>query len=186
MKCATSVMTSPLILAVWLVACSSPEPSLPDSEVWRAVVSYLCRPDFSVGVVVHETTASVPEQGSSGLKGKDELWEALRARNSKSDAIAADLGGCDGIRVVPERILEQAFAESDAVPPKWDGFYARFPNAHSIFRLSRPGYTLDRSSALVLGSITSCDGFCGSGNYYELHKQDSRWVVTGVITAWIS
>ncbi len=186
MKSANLAKASMVAFVAWLTACSSPEATLPDADVWSAVVSSLCRPDFSEGVIVSATTAAVRAERSANLKGKDLLWDALRSRSSDTQIIPENLGGCDGIRVVPEGTLDEAFAESDAVPPKWDGFYARFPNAHSILRMSNPGYAPDRNSALVLGSITSCDGFCGFGNYYELHRQDSGWVVTEVFTGWIS
>ena len=156
-----------------------------DLKVWNAVVEHLCHGDFAQRVILSAETRGVRDGQPAGLEANQQVWSSLQARNSRPAAVPSKVA-CHGLRVVPEGDIEGTFNRKEAKPPKWDRFSEVFAPAKSILRLSAPGFSATDDVALVLGSITGCDGFCDHGFYYELERRGTGWTVVRVVTAWIS
>ena len=180
-----ALLRTMLLISVSLQACTSPRVTDEDVDVWRAVVAQFCRNELPKIAVLSTDTLDVVAQKISGPNGNLEQWADLTRRGKVRAVLPSDLG-CPGLRYAREATIDRTFESSDAIPPKWDGFYRQFPGADTILKLSLPGYTRDRSGAIVLGSVVSCDGFCGNGDFIKLVRRGGAWKVTEVETAWIS
>jgi hypothetical protein len=185
MKCRLSVVVFMAAVVTAQVGCAPSELNDEDSAVLRAVVARFCRNDEPQKTVLSRDALDVVAQGLPGPRGNSEPWANLTARGGVREQLPSDLG-CSGLRTARERTIARAFGQSDAIPPKWHGFYQQFPGAEVVMRLSVPGYSQDRKAAVVLESSLSCDGFCSFGNYFKLERHADAWAVTEVETAWIS
>jgi hypothetical protein len=173
------------ILAASLQACAAPQVEAEDIAVWNAVVTSFCRDEFPAKTVISLDPIDVMASQHDGPLVNKEAWTNLKARSAVHARLPSNLG-CDGLRAVRETSLQHAFDKSSAIPPKWDGFYQQFPGADSIVRLSLPGFTPDKTVAVVLESTSACDGFCSFGNYFHLKGIGDVWTIAEVETAWIS
>ena len=157
-----------------------------DLAVFRAVLRSHCRPMQQKYYVISDLPISardhaVPSGWSSRLP-----WADLAApvpdgiRWPHKDVCAAD-------RVVDGKKVDSIF-ERDAhirSPPSWDPFYAQFPGAQGLIRMSLPAFTPDHKDAVVYMQ-TTCNPLCGSGFYIELVRGKKGWRISRHENAWIS
>jgi hypothetical protein len=67
----------------------------------------------------------------------------------------------------------------------WTAFYKHYPNSTGLTQLSLPGYSRDRSKAVVLLS-NQRQGRWGHGSLWILAKDHGKWRVTGTLGLWRS
>jgi len=92
---------------------------------------------------------------------------------------------CDGARVVDASFVEGIFERETTRPRSWTGFYAAFPDAMGLYKISQPAFAPDGSTAVVPIEHT-CDVLCGTGTLVELRKRNGRWRVVRREGTWIS
>jgi hypothetical protein len=59
------------------------------------------------------------------------------------------------------------------------------PRSAFFVSFTRAGFNADRTEALVYVTI-HCGGLCGSGQYVQLRRTGSRWVVQRIVITWVS
>lgn len=67
----------------------------------------------------------------------------------------------------------------------WDFFYKKYPDSQGITTLSRVGFNIDKTKALVYFG-TQSDGLAGTGYYVILQKEINRWKIVKKQMLWIS
>jgi hypothetical protein len=94
---------------------------------------------------------------------------------------------CANVRIVDGKEVNAIFARDGRIPPSWEGFYARFPDAKGLIRFALPAFSSEGRLAVVYLEWT-CDPLCGSGLYVELARSEtgSEWRITHTEAAWIS
>jgi hypothetical protein len=67
----------------------------------------------------------------------------------------------------------------------WQQFYKRYPHTQGLVSFSLPGYSLDRSYAIVYFEYTYA-GTDGSGSLFLLRKVGHGWQVERTVGGWVS
>lgn len=67
----------------------------------------------------------------------------------------------------------------------WDNFYKKFESATGIIQISRVGFNVEHSQALVCIGEQSY-WLAGYGAYFLLEKQNGLWKIADSTNAWIS
>ena len=155
-----------------------------DRQVLVAVTTDLCA-HTKVGYQVLAMSASsgyVPIAfdgvNAAGLK------DSVR-RSANLPALPTGIG-CSRLRPASNAMIAKTFDESGKIPPDWSDFYAAFPGAKGLIRLSLPGYSADATVAVVLVS-GSCNNLCGSGSAWELRRTSGdTWHVYKKVGTWIA
>jgi hypothetical protein len=103
-------------------------------------------------------------------------------RNDSAHPVAADMNLAVSYVLITDEELEQIFSGSS---DGWQTFYARYPNAPGIIKLSRVGFDERMDQALVyVGHMFG--GLGGEGGFYLLQKDGSAWAVVCERVSWIS
>ena len=99
------------------------------------------------------------------------------------------LSDCVGVRTASEAEISAALADRPPDPNPmhigWEGFYARFQGAQGLHRLSLPGYSKDRRTAVVISSASSGVRF-SYGFLITLRKAAGRWRIVSSKSLWVS
>jgi hypothetical protein len=179
-----------IVLPLVAAACSSGGPSA-DVEIFQAIVeSEACDVgQYGKYNVVSDRPALLRRSGNEDDWAK---WlPDLQVRNA-SLARAEQrhkwplLTPCGAaVRVVDASFVEGIFEREMTRPRSWQGFYAAFPTAMGLFKISAPVLDADGDAALVYLERT-CDVLCGTGWFVELRKEKGRWRVVRREGAWIS
>jgi hypothetical protein len=153
-----------------------------DLAVFHAVLSFECRRIDHGYSVISDLPISAPSTAPDWPPTS--LWTKL-TRRVPSGVRWPHLKVCPAGRVVDGKEIDSVFARQTAIPPKWEPFYAAFPGATGLLRISLPAFTPDRKHAVVYLDGT-CNPLCGSGFYFGLMRRKEGWKVSRRETAWIS
>jgi hypothetical protein len=153
-----------------------------DLAVFHAVLSSECRRNDQRYSVISDLPISAPNTAPDWPPTS--LWTKL-TRRVPSGARWAHLKVCPADRVVDGKEIDSVFARQTAIPPKWEPFYAAFPGASGLLRISLPAFTPDRKRAVVYLDAT-CNPLCGSGFYIGLTRGKEGWKLSRQQTEWIS
>jgi hypothetical protein len=91
---------------------------------------------------------------------------------------------CPGLRWESMADIDAARRASTSAPrleppnPGWEGFYARYPRAQGIIRVSLPGYSADGTVAAVFFSA-SAGSLASASSWRELRKVQGVWQQVG-------
>jgi hypothetical protein len=190
---ATAFLVAGVVLPVSAVAT---EPSPDEYAVFAALLSGWDDEGRSAFVVQRETTDAAhsrdfDEKTVSFLRKKfgdqsppislgDDLVESFRRIRNASVQLDPESLSVPNATIVASADLDAIFREKG-----WAAFRDRFGGAWGLIRLSRVGFSLDGTQALMSMS-GSCGPLCGSGDYVLLRKIDGRWRVAARVMAWIS
>lgn len=162
--------------------CAQPEANNAklDHAVWTAIVSSLCRNDFSVSFVAAISSDKV--RIAESTKSAD-AWQDLKRRNDDRAVTPPKELGCPGLRIASASSIHRLFG--DTAQDSFALFQKRYPGAHSLLSLSIPGYSPSGTTAIV--EVSSwCGILCGSGRFYHLVFKGEHWTVTEAEFAWVS
>jgi hypothetical protein len=164
-----------------------------DVAILRAVLAKQCeRPSGEYFVLASETQVSDLEKAGlgadDGMGGDDGAVSDLLARNRASSPLPA-IGDCSGIRTASESEIAAALLQhphdENRFHMGWEGFYAHFPKSLGVLRLSLPGYSNDRKTAVVTTSGASGTLF-GSGFLVTLKKSNGTWQIVSSRSLWVA
>ena len=188
MRLSAIAVASLLALNAPLFADASDVLTNTDREVLATVTASICH-RMHKGYEVLDSVATSQGLSRASLRKFDRHAVAnLLARNASSPRLPDGIT-CSRLKIVETAEITESFAPSSGIPPTnppdWRHFYAAFPGANGVTRLSLPGYSEDGRVALVLVS-GACDSLCGSGFLWELEKLDGTWMVKRTEGMWIS
>jgi hypothetical protein len=178
----------PLVL-LFLMSEVRPQPTLAaeDVAVLGVVLGDCSKRDEGSYYVVSSRALSPHDFMLKALPSTIE-GRTLLERNARVSQLPA-MPPCPGIRVEAEEDIVAALKAkappTDPPQPGWEGFYARYPGARGVFRVSLPGYTQDGSGAVVIVSA-ACGPLCGSGVLLHLEKTTGKWQIVRRQTLWVS
>lgn len=201
----------PAIVLLLVFACSrddtstvrlSPESDRKAAIAWRPAVSQVTD-DLAVLQAVLENHCRrgdgkyfvlVSDPGELGPRDQPpasvpaEVATDLLRRNTKTTKLPEGLG-CTGVRIATNAEIVAAFANRPPDPNRhhlgWEGFYAKYPDAHGLLRLSLPGYASGRGVAVVSTSA-SAGRLAGSGRTLVLRKLAGKWTIVERLPGWIA
>jgi hypothetical protein len=168
----------------------SPEPArvTEDLAVLRAVLENHClKSDGKYFVLVSDPGELGPLNQPPAEVPAEAAADLVR-RNTNSTRLP-DGVGCAGIRVATNEEIEATSANRPPDPNRhhlgWEGFYAKYPDAHGLLRLSLPGYASGGRVAVVSTS-TSAGLRAGSGRTLVLRKLAGEWRIVERYPGWIA
>jgi hypothetical protein len=178
-----------IALSLCVAACT-PRVAPDDVEIFQAIVqSQACKVGQSGKyAIVSDRPASLGRaQGewSKWLADAQVLKVSLaRAEQRRKWPLVTPCGSA--VRVVDDSFVAGLFERhKNRVPRPWTSFYAAFPEAMGLYRVSAPVLDATGTAALVYLEVT-CDLLCGAGSMAELKKHKGRWQVVTTRTLWIS
>lgn len=92
---------------------------------------------------------------------------------------------CAAARVVSSSEIDALFDKDHRIPPGWEAFFAAYPDAVGITRVSIPVFTRDSKKA-ALYVTRSCGLGCDARFYFELTRTATGWRVARCETRGIS
>jgi hypothetical protein len=95
---------------------------------------------------------------------------SFESRNAASVSIR-DLVRRDDVKWADAAELSAIFARGF-----WREFNKVYPDASGLLRVSLPGYSPNRETAVIYAEF-ACDGLCGSGQLYVVALKDGEWTV---------
>ena len=81
--------------------------------------------------------------------------------------------------------LEKAFEVKGQTGSGWESFYEKYPESDGQTVISRAGFNVKKTEALVYIAGMH-DYLCAEGNLYYLKKTDNKWQLSDIIPLWIS
>jgi hypothetical protein len=174
-----------LLLAVnpsFCIAGAGPGITPEDVAVLRAVLSCRCRKEDGNYNVVSDMPVSPIDYA---LDWPSRSLRAELATRVPDGIRWPHLNICPAVRIVDGKKVDSIFTRQTAIPPNWKPFYAAFPGARGLLRISLPVFTPDRRRAVVYLEA-ECDSLCGSGFYIELTLKGAEWRISRQENAWIS
>ena len=127
----------------------------------------------------NETKAEVSENLITEATRKNKkLVEAINDYcNKNKEDNNLDLIGPLSVKhvVLAKNQLEKIFTPGPNLNEKWEEFYKIYPDTEGIVTLSRPGFSKDRSIAVIY-MWNQYASLGGIGEYYIFEKKDGRWV----------
>jgi hypothetical protein len=179
-----------LTMTAAAIGCSAGEPTPSsdaqrDVEVFKAVVrSEICHAYRSYAVVSDRPEVSqfleIPERW---LLSSDLREKALKRAEQAESWPHVEI--CTGAHVVADSKVAEIFEREKTKPKSWRGFYAAFPGAAALVRVSAPIFTVDGNAAIVYID-KQCDMLCGGGFNLELKKSKDGWEVVRRDLAWMA
>lgn len=149
----------------------------------------------SGNIVIDATTTGEAVNISDPNKNPDELAQelgttvlALRewSRLNKRRYILQENFSIDATHYLLEEHERLALFSTEEPIVNWHQFFAKFPEASGIVRVSRPGID-DAAKAAVLYLEFECGAQCGSGRLVNLiQSSDGLWRVTTGELIWIT
>ena len=162
-------------------------------EIYNVLINHGLGPTSEMVVIASETTGD--PIGIALQDGKIELITELGAteetlldwqgKNKQQVPIKVALTLNVSYQVLNERERESIFNNED---PQigWQNFFAYYENTSGLLRLSRVGFDIARTHALVYVEY-QCGAACGSGRLVHLiRKTDDVWSVNNATLMWMA
>jgi hypothetical protein len=111
----------------------------------------------------------------------------LVARNGK-DSLLPDLASSERLHFVSRAEVDAAFdsrASNPSPRERWEAFYQHFKGAFALVELSLPGYSANRSVAVVYG-VYARGSLSAEGNYFRRARRNGKWLVLEHFRVWAS
>ena len=157
-----------------------------DQAVLKTLLEHSCHDSGGRYALVSTRTYSQAPDSWAELADLSGASRDLARRNSTPSILPLSME-CSGVRLVSEGEIEDALRSEgpalDPPNPGWEGFFARFPGARAVLRLTLPGYSRDGRSAVVVMS-SACGSMCGFGYLFVLEKVSSSWKIVQTRTLW--
>lgn len=186
------LLVVPLLL---LASCSDDDPvstapdDLTDDEyaIWSATIDSLVVWEKDDVVVLQNSTDSYPLHDSttaSYLRGQLKVPDAAIQNYEERNAVPATIERKLTLDV-EYTLLGKQEIEVIIIAGGYDELYSRYPRCNGVTTLSRVGFNVDRTVALVYLSQTP--GFlAGVGWAVLLRKVTGKWQVTTSTVVWVS
>jgi hypothetical protein len=160
-----------------------------DGEVVRTVISRLCEEVNEESYYVLSSSSAVVDDFFVPSRIDDDTRRSLIARNSQAGELPTSQPCNEVLRRVDQTLLSSELQAAMQSSPRhidqWSAFYAKFPKAKGIVRLSLPGYSTSGETAVVQVSI-ACGDVCKSVSFWVLERAGTRWNVTAFIAGPVS
>jgi hypothetical protein len=185
--------TLTLLLSVQTRPCQG-EDKDEEYKVYSALLKATHQADKPKTLVIIRTTS----RNELVLPGSDDqkdilnslsplIEETLKNYNSQNSAemeLANKFGFTAKVALVDEKEINEIFRQP-GLQDSWKTFYQKYPDSGGFIKLSRVGFDVNASQALVYVSHY-CGGLCASGTYYLLTKEKGEWKVKKENLIWVS
>lgn len=184
------IVLAVMVLTFGMTSCAPLKPDVNEDEhVVRTVISRLCGEASKENYYVLSSSSDPVDTLFLPSSIDDGVRRSLVDRNSYSQTLPAIEICSDILRRVDQARLtseiQAAMQNSPRRTNQWSAFYAKFPNAKGIVRLSLPGYSASGVTAVVQVSI-ACGDLCKSVSYWVLERAADRWKVIAFIPGPVS
>jgi len=173
---------------------SAPALSDDESAVYTALFKDVYQAAPSVPIILSDQTAlgvppgmlaKVPTEGLQTRAFLDKVSLDTKADYSQKEHVSIKLPS--PCRLAPDCIAKNAgdIAVQVKNDKAWAKFYKRYPNSPGVVVVSRIGFNVEHTQALVYTGC-ACGTLCGQGEYARLAKRDGAWTVEDTTVVWIS
>jgi hypothetical protein len=179
----------PIAWILGLFAAAAPAAEAPTAEdiaVLRAALAPDCERPGPGYVLLSTEIADInsDDQVPADWAEAADLTARLHARAGLSGSWSG-VRVCGKILVRRERDIHRLINSDPSLDQGWKNFYAVYPGALGVMRVSLPAYSADGHRAVIVMG-TGCGSLCGAGEIVEIEKKDGVWRRTRAQDTWIS
>lgn len=184
-----------VLIALSLPATAAPEAAISEREadIYATVINHGLDADAQTIVIAERTTGDPAALAGDAERGAAAIAELAvppatfadwARRNARMDPLDRALNLTVTYQVLAPKTLAELF-ETGEPEAGWQQFFARFPGAAGLLRLSHVGFDETGQHALVYLEH-QCGAECGTGRLVYLVHEATGWAIRNATLVWMT